>query len=43
MRGCARIVPVEIYVPGCPLRVEGLLYSVLLLQKKSRRTGTIER
>ncbi len=43
VRGCDRIVPVDIYVPGCPPTAVALLYGVLLLQKKIRRTGTIER
>jgi NADH-quinone oxidoreductase subunit B len=42
VRGCDRIVPVDIYVPGCPPTAEALLYGVLLLQK-IRRTATIER
>ncbi len=37
------VVPVDIYVPGCPPTAEALLYGILLLQKKIRRTGTIER
>jgi NADH-quinone oxidoreductase subunit B len=41
VRGCDRIVPVDIYVPGCPPTAEALLYGVLQLQKKIRRTGTI--
>jgi len=34
VRGCDRIVPVDIYVPGCPPTAEGLLYGMLQLQKK---------
>jgi NADH:ubiquinone oxidoreductase subunit B-like Fe-S oxidoreductase len=29
VRGCDRIVPVDIYVPGCPPTAEGLLYGIL--------------
>ena len=43
VRGCDRIVPVDIYVPGCPPTAEALLYGILQLQKKIRRTGTIAR
>ena len=43
VRGCDRIVPVDIYVPGCPPSAEALLYGILMLQKKIRRTGSIER
>jgi NADH-quinone oxidoreductase subunit B len=43
VRGCDRIVPVDIYVPGCPPTAEALLYGVLLLQKKILRSGRIER
>jgi NADH-quinone oxidoreductase subunit B len=43
VRGCDRIVPVDIYVPGCPPTAEALLYGILQLQNKIRRTGTIAR
>jgi len=43
VRGCDRIVPVDIYVPGCPPTAEALLYGFLQLQKKIRRTGTFAR
>jgi NADH-quinone oxidoreductase subunit B len=43
VRGCDRIVPVDIYVPGCPPTAEALLYGILQLQKKIRRTTSIIR
>jgi NADH-quinone oxidoreductase subunit B len=43
VRGCDRIVPVDIYIPGCPPSAEALVYGVMLLQKKIRRTGNIIR
>ncbi|CEJ01225.1 Putative NADH-ubiquinone oxidoreductase [Rhizopus microsporus] len=38
VRGCDRIVPVDIYVPGCPPTAEALLYGIFQLHKKMRRT-----
>jgi NADH-quinone oxidoreductase subunit B len=43
VRGCDRIVPVDIYVPGCPPTAEALLYGVIQLQSKIKRTNTIAR
>jgi len=43
VRGCDRIVPVDVYVPGCPPTAEALVYGVLQLQKKIRREGNIIR
>lgn len=43
VRGCDRIVPVDIYVPGCPPTAESLVYGILQLQKKIRREGTLQR
>ena len=43
VRGCDRIVPIDIYVPGCPPTAEALLYGILQLQRRIRRTGTLVR
>ena len=43
VRGGDRIVPVDVYVPGCPPTAEALIYGLLQLQKKIRRTATIAR
>ena len=43
VRGCDRIVPVDIYIPGCPPTAEALFYGIVQLHNKVRRTNTIAR
>ncbi|KAB8232855.1 NuoB/complex I 20 kDa subunit family protein [Aspergillus alliaceus] len=38
VRGVDRVVPVDIYVPGCPPTSEALMHAIFQLQKKMKRT-----
>jgi NADH-quinone oxidoreductase subunit B len=41
VQGVDRFMPVDIYIPGCPPRPEQVIQSVIDLQNKIRRTGSL--
>lgn len=41
VRGVDRLIPVDLYIPGCPPTAEALVYGILQLQRKISRSQSV--